>query len=128
GVSVGSKDWRINSLWNILTNRHLIGEREINKKSRTVKDPASVGKKKYSVTEAQWPAIVARSVFERAQALLKENTGRYNPGEREAFDYFLSSKLFCPECRSPLVGYSGRGRLGRKYYYYSHREKPVRCK
>ncbi len=65
GAVLGAKEWKINSLWGLLTNRHLIGEREINKKSKAIKDPTGFGKKSYSVTEAQWLAIISKSTFEK---------------------------------------------------------------
>ncbi len=127
GKVIGGKDWRINSLWNILTNRHFIGEREINKKAK-VSIKSSDGKKSYQITSAQWAPVVSKSVFERAQVLLKENTIRYSSSTRKPFNYSLTSRVVCPECKAALVGYSGRGKLGQKYFYYSHREKPVRCR
>ena len=34
-------------------------------------------------------------------------------------DYLLTTKLFCGHCGQPMIGYSGTGKLGKVYHYYS---------
>lgn len=62
------------------------------------------------------PAIVSRETFDRAQALL--DTHRHAPAASRDVAYFLTGKIFCGECGSPMIGESARGRSG-KYYYYT---------
>lgn len=45
--------------------------------------------------------------------------GRAAPGKAKAKDdYLLTTKLFCGHCGEPITGYSGTGKLGKKYHYY----------
>lgn len=125
GKTVGNKEWVGTSLYKLLTNRHYIGEREINKKAR---GKNGNGTKAYQTTQAQWSPIVSKSVFDRAQELLRENAIRYNPETRDPFDYVLTSTVNCPDCKRSMIGYSGRGKYGEKYVYYSHQEKSEHCK
>lgn len=63
------------------------------------------------------PAIIDRDTWLAAQHRLhtkKNPVGR----SRSVADYLLTGKLFCGRCASPMVGISGTGKMGEKYYYY----------
>ena len=47
-----------------------------------------------------------------------EPSKQMNASGKASTDFLLSCKCFCGICRTMLVGESGRGKLGKKYYYY----------
>lgn len=76
------------------------------------------------------PAIVSKEQFESAQRMKERN--RKMPSSRWSYSkYLLTSKLFCGECGSPMVGKSGYGKQKVKYNYYTclkHVKKECRKK
>ncbi len=64
------------------------------------------------------PAIISRELFEAVQDRLKK-VARAPAAARTDVDYMLTGKLFCGHCGSPMVGESGTGKSGRKWYYYA---------
>lgn len=87
------------------------------------------------------PAIVDRELFDAVQVVMgcKKNPrkikGAPQRRRREHGIYLLTGKLYCGECKTPMVGVSGHGKAGNPYYYYvcqKHRAdhtcsaKPVR--
>lgn len=63
------------------------------------------------------PRIVSDELFQLAQERLVKN--QYSRSRFKAkVEYFLSTKLFCGECGSLMVGESGTSRNDRKYNYY----------
>lgn len=78
-----------------------------------------IGEYKYRdvVISGGVPAIVSEDVFQMAQDRLERN--RRAPASYKSDDrYILTTKLFCAECSSPMVGESARGRHDKQYYYY----------
>ncbi len=63
------------------------------------------------------PPIVSKEVFAMAQ---KETERRRTSKQaaRPRAEYLLSGKLFCGHCKKKMVGVSGTGRHGGKFYYY----------
>jgi site-specific DNA recombinase len=121
GEAIGGKDYCLKSLWHALRNRHYIGEREINKKSRYNKDESLPKNKEYQTAKASWPGIVSPELFEAVQEQLRTNYRRYKPENWKTFEYTWTSKIHCVKCGKLLVGRSGNGRKGEKYVYYSHK-------
>ena len=69
------------------------------------------------------PTIISRDVFDAMQQY-RERKG--NPVGRKKSNYgmyTLTGKLFCGRCREPMVGVSGTGRHGGRYYYYVCRDQ-----
>ncbi len=64
------------------------------------------------------PAIISRELFDEVQERLKK-VARAPAAARTDVDYQLTGKLFCGHCGSAMVGESGTGRSGAKYYYYN---------
>lgn len=64
------------------------------------------------------PAIISRELFDEVQDRLKK-VARAPAAARTDVDYMLTGKLFCGHCGSPMVGESGTGKSGRKFYYYN---------
>lgn len=63
------------------------------------------------------PVIIDDETFDIAQSKLGKNAtkkGRI----RNNTEYYLSGKLYCGYCDSKMIGYSGTGRHGGKFYYY----------
>lgn len=63
------------------------------------------------------PPIISKEVFLMAQ----KETARRRTSKQAAkprAEYLLSGKLFCGHCKKKMVGVSGTGRHGGKFYYY----------
>lgn len=83
------------------------------------------------------PCIIDRELFDavqlsiytkknpRKKALLDDQTKEAIPQRRRNQNgiYYLTGKLFCGHCHSPMVGISGRSKNGPLYYYYSCKGK-----
>lgn len=86
------------------------------------------------VIEDGIPAIVSKDTFHLAQLEAERRRTSKRPKEPKA-EYLLSGKAFCGHCQKPLIGVSGTGKSGNKWYYYYCQEsrakrgctkKPVR--
>ena len=64
------------------------------------------------------PPIVDRDIFEAAQRKIDRHA-RKPASTAEKVNYILTGRLFCGHCGSAMVGVSGTGRKGGKYYYYA---------
>lgn len=94
------RDFTINNISKILTNRRYIGN-YINKDV---------------VIENGIPAIVPNDGFDKVQEMIAVN--KRAPSRHKAVDdYLLTTKLYCGKCKSFMVGESGNAR-GRRYSYY----------
>ena len=63
------------------------------------------------------PAIISKEVFAMAQMeVAKRRTSKQ--AHTPKANYLLSGKLFCGHCKKKMVGVSGTGQLGKKFYYY----------
>jgi hypothetical protein len=64
------------------------------------------------------PRIIPQDLFERVQERLVKN--KYAPARSKAIDekYLLTTKLFCGDCGSPMVGESGTSANTKTYRYY----------
>ena len=62
------------------------------------------------------PAIIEKSVFEEAQRM-KKKTARHV--EHGAVDFLLTGKAFCGHCCASMIGDSGTGKSGTRFYYYT---------
>ena len=99
-----------NSFRNMVNNRNYIGEYHY----RDVVIPGGV------------PAIVPDEIFEKATSRLKSN--RRAPGRNRAKErYILTTKLFCGECKSMLVGESANKKTGTYRYYKCASAKRHEC-
>ena len=63
------------------------------------------------------PAIVSKDTFHLAQLEAERRKTAKRPKEPKA-EYLLSGKAFCGHCQKQLVGVSGTGKSGNKWYYY----------
>lgn len=95
-------EWNKNSLHSILRNERYIG----------------VYKWKDIRIEGGIPAIITKELFEAVQQRRKK-ISRAPASARTEVDYVLTGKIFCGKCKSPMVGESGTGKSGRKFYYYN---------
>ena len=96
------KKWNKNSFHKLLTNDNYIG----------VYRYSSV------VIEGGVPPIMDEDLFWAVQAKIKGDKSLKGIRKLNA-DYLLTGKLFCGNCKSHMVGLSGRGKLGTVYYYYT---------
>lgn len=68
--------------------------------------------------EGGCPRIIEDDLFFRVQRRLEAN--KHRPGAYKAdVEYYLSGKLFCGLCGSPMAGIHGTSRNGERHYYYS---------
>ena len=83
------------------------------------------------------PRIIEPALFDAVQMIMRtkknprKNTA-LNPEEQASIPrrrrqkngiYYLTGKLFCGHCHSPMVGVSGRSKNGPLYYYYTCKGK-----
>ncbi|MDY3971659.1 MAG: recombinase family protein [Clostridia bacterium] len=103
------KEFTVNSLRHILTNRSYIGEYKFGD----------------VIIPDGMPRLIEDSVFNEAQRKLQANKRggkgaikKMNANASIA-DYWLSDKLYCGVCGGPMQGMSGTSKGGNLYYYYS---------
>lgn len=65
------------------------------------------------------PAVIDKELFDRVQERIEENKAAPARQKSNAVDYLLSGKMYCGNCGGGMVGVSGKGKLGEKYYYYA---------
>ena len=95
------KEFRVSSLGKILRNRKYTGEYRYDT----------------TVIPDGMPRIIEQDLFDRAQKRLDQN--KRAPGRAKAEEeYLLTTKAFCGECGSMLVGDCGTSKTGSVYYYY----------
>lgn len=91
----------INIISKILSNRRYIGEYRF----RDIVVPDGI------------PTIVDKDLFDRVQACLEKN--KHASAKYKADDeYILTTKLYCGDCKSFMVGESGTNHQGLTYRYY----------
>ena len=112
------KPWSRTSLDAMLTNEKYIGNY----------------KHGSSIVENCIPPILDRDLFFQVQELLKQKKNpRQAPARRRTQNgtYLLTGKIFCGECKQPMIGVSANGRGGVPYFYYvckSNHQKAGSCK
>lgn len=63
------------------------------------------------------PKIISDELFEKCQKILNKN--KKAPARKKAEEeYLLTTKIYCGECGSGMVGVSGKGKNKNKYRYY----------
>ncbi len=76
-----------------------------------------------------YPAIIDDITWQRVQDV--RNSNKHAPGrKKDIFDFLLSGKLICGDCKSQMVGISGTSHTGKTHYYYhclSRRRKTHKC-
>ena len=109
----------------LLSNYSYIGKKEFRKKYKNSTDPEE--KKKYQISDAQWPAIVDEEKFQKVQKLLiKNNKTKHNGHKELKYNYRFTGIVTCGKCNSPMVASSSTGKLGTKYFYYVCQNKDCR--
>ena len=94
---------------------------EFNKNSinRILRNKRYIGVYTYRGTEIPdgLPRIISDDLFYEAQDMM--NKKKKAPARAKAHEsYILSTKLFCGYCKSAMTGVSGKGKMGKKYFYY----------
>jgi len=77
-----------------------------------------------------YPQLIDNETWQKVQEYHKAN--KHSPSrKKEIYDFLLSGKLICGDCKRLMVGDSGTSSTGEKYYYYSclsKRRKNIDCK
>ncbi|MCL2077504.1 MAG: recombinase family protein [Oscillospiraceae bacterium] len=84
-----------------------------------LKNRKYIGEYKYgdTVIANGIPAIVPQEIFERVQERTEQS--KHKPASKKADDeYILTTKLFCGQCGTMMVGTGGTSRTGKVYHYY----------
>ena len=68
-------------------------------------------------TSNMYPAIIDRATFDRAQELLQKNK-YFAKSDAPRIPFFLTSKLFCKPCGTPMIADGGTSKTGATYQYY----------
>jgi site-specific DNA recombinase len=84
-----------------------------------LENPVYVGEVRWRSETYQAPhePLVARNVFDEAQALLASRSKQRSKRRSNASDYLFSGKLRCGHCGAAMVGSAAHGRSGRYRYY-----------
>ena len=76
-----------------------------------------------------FPRIISDDLWEKVNAINEEN--KIAPSrKKEIFDFILSGKLICGDCKQKMIGYSGTSHTGAVHYYYlcqSRQKKKAPC-
>ena len=65
-----------------------------------------------------YPAIIDEKTWQTVQAI--RNSNKHKPGsKKERYNYVLSGKLICGDCKEFMVGVKSINRWGTEYHYYS---------
>ncbi len=64
------------------------------------------------------PAIIPLDLFHEVQARIKR-VAKAPAAARTDISFLLTGKLFCGHCGSTMIGESGTGKSGTRYYYYT---------
>lgn len=107
------RDFSHNAVSKLLRNRRYIGEYSWND----------------IVIPNGMPQIINEELFERVQKRMDKNKRAPSAGRGEA-QFLLTGKIFCGMCKGTMIGDSGTGKGGNKFYYYScrHKKKDRTCK
>lgn len=105
------KEWNRSSFNQLLSNERYTGLYSY----RDIRVPGGI------------PQIVPQSLFDAVQVILhKKANCRADPTgstpqkrRREGGIYLLTGKLFCGNCKSPMIGVSGKSQAPDPYYYYT---------
>ena len=107
--SIQGKEFKVNSLRAILTNRCYLGEYKWGE---------------HLISDG-FPQLISMELFEAVRARLDENKrgGKgavklLKPETENIADYWLGGRFFCGECGETLQGVSGTSKSGNIYYYY----------
>lgn len=89
--------------------------------SKILKNRAYIGEIKIgsgAYVPGKHTPIIDRTLFDRVQALLKENSNLMVPHTRVNPDFPLRKFVTCSKCGTPLTGAFSTGKSGKKYPYY----------
>ena len=95
------------------------GDIDIDSVSRMLSNRKYIGEYRYRdiIIPNGIPALVPQDLFERVQEKIAKN--KKAPARHKAEDdYLLTTKLFCGECESLMVGECGTSRSGTVHHYY----------
>lgn len=119
GGKAGGNRWTLGTIYSVLTNRAYIGEREVNKRFRSVDQTTLKEEERYFYVDAQWEPLISKELFYDVQRLMEQNRKK---ARKYVHEYRLTGLIKCAECGGDLVGKSGSGKNA-KYFYYGHKRK-----
>ncbi len=75
-----------------------------------------------------FPAIISEDTWRKVSVIYEEN--KISPSrKKDIFDFLLSAKLVCGQCKRKMHGISGTARNGNVHYYYTckHKKSKTPC-
>lgn len=95
------------------------GKMNLNCISRLLQNRRYIGEYRYKdiITPDGMPALISKELFDAVQERLKTNK-RAPAMHKAEDDYLLTTKLYCGDCESFMVGESGTSHTMKKYHYY----------
>lgn len=97
--------------------------------SRVLRNRQYIGEYRWSdiVISGGMPRIISDEQFERVNNELNKSKKAPARSRGENVVFLLTGKVFCGHCKSTMIGDSGTGKGGNKFYYYScHHKKHKR--
>ncbi|WP_270269180.1 recombinase family protein [Enterocloster clostridioformis] len=88
--------------------------------NRILKNDRYIGTYRYKevTVENGMPAIIDKELFDSVQRKIVRNR-KARAHKKSDMNFLLTTKLYCGLCGKAMIGESGTGKLGGKYYYYT---------
>ena len=88
-----------------------------------IKNPRYTGEYMLMGHVVHCPRLVDKEQWERCNTRAKTVNRTRNAAGRATVCYWLSGKVICGMCGSPMIGECGHGKSGKAYYYYKCSKK-----
>ena len=116
GISKRGREWKVNTLLDLMKNKALIGKTVFGKRPRG-KHRATLPESEWTVVDSHEP-IVDFDLFKQVQHMMKDQKNIATAGNQKNL---LVGMMHCEECNSPIYVESATGR-SRSYHYYFCRD------
>lgn len=83
-------EWNASRMQDIIHSTVYYGERRLNYKAAVVRQ--------------EWPALVERETWDRAQLTLRNHVSNFNTGQKDGYIYLLTGRVFCTACGGRMAG------------------------
>jgi len=96
--------------------------------TRVLKNRQYIGEYRWNdiVIPGGMPRIISDEQFEKVNAELEKSKKAPARKRDEDSSFLLTGKIFCGHCKGTMIGDSGTGKRGNKFYYYTCRARKTR--